>query len=81
MNNDIRKLVDDNWDEIKELIIEKVEVEQKPKPKTIWDLETKDSEEYYCIEAKGSIDECYFDSTYDEYVREAGNAFFNKRRS
>lgn len=81
MNNDIRKLVDDNWDEIKELIIEKVEVEQKPKPKTIWDLETKDSEEYYCIEAKGSIDECYFDSTYDEYVREAGNAFLTREEA
>lgn len=28
MNNEIRKLIDDNWDEIKELIAQKVEVEQ-----------------------------------------------------
>lgn len=40
MNKEIRKLIDDNWDEIKELIIEKAEAEQKLKPKTIWDLDT-----------------------------------------
>lgn len=40
MNNDIRKLVDDNWDEIKELIAQKAEAEQKPK--NIWDLKTED---------------------------------------
>lgn len=81
MNNDIRKLIDDNWDEIKELIAQKAEAEQKSKPNTIWDLETKDSEEYYYIEASGGIEEGYFDSTYDEYVREAGNAFLTEKEA
>lgn len=79
MNNDIRKLVDDNWEDIKDLIVRKAEVEQKPK--TIWDLETKDSKEYYRIEASGGIEESYFDATYDEYVREAGNAFLTREEA
>lgn len=73
MNNDIRKLVDDNWDEIKELIAKKAEAEQNPK--SIWDLEIKGGKEYYRIEASGGIEDSYFEDTYDEYVREAGNAF------
>lgn len=79
MSNDIRKLIDDNWDEIKEIIAKKAEAEQKPK--TIWDLETKDSKEYYRIEASGGIEESYFDATYDEYVREAGNAFLTREEA
>lgn len=79
MNNDIKKLVDDNWDEIKELIVQKAEAEQKPK--SIWDLETKDSKEYYCIEASGGIEESYFEATYDEYVREVGNAFLTREEA
>ena len=79
MSNDIRKLIDDNWDEIKELIVKKAEAEQKPK--SIWDLETKDSKEYYCIEASGGIEESYFEATYDEYVREVGNAFLTREEA
>lgn len=73
MNNDIRELINDNWDEIKELIAQKAEAEQNPK--SIWDLEIKGGKEYYRIEASGGIEDSYFEATYDEYVREAGNAF------
>lgn len=73
MNNDIRKLIDDNWKDIKELIVKKAEAEQNPK--SIWDLEIKGGKEYYRIEASGGIEDSYFEATYDEYVREAGNAF------
>ena len=79
MSNDIRKLIDDNWEDIKDLIVKKVEAEQKPK--SIWDLETKDSKEYYRIEASGGIEESYFDATYDEYVREVGNAFLTREEA
>jgi hypothetical protein len=79
MNNDIRKLIDDNWDEIKELIAQKAEAEQKPK--SIWDLETKDSKEYYRIEASGCIEYGCFDATYDEYIREVGNAFLTREEA
>lgn len=79
MNNDIRKLIDDNWEDTKELIAQKAEEEQKPK--TIWDLETKDSETYYRIEANGCIEESSFDFTYDECAREVGNAFLTREEA
>ena len=81
MNNNIRKLIDDNWEDIKEIIAKKVEAEQKLKPKTIWGLETKDSKEYYRIEASGFIEESCFNATYDKYVREVGNAFITREEA
>lgn len=53
MNNDIRKLIDDNWDEIKELIAQKAEAEQKPK--TIWDFNTNDRNSYHYIDEIGKV--------------------------
>ena len=80
MNNDIRKLVDDNWKDIKELIVKKVEAEQKPK--TIWDLDTVNRVEgYYYITEDGEIETTYFDSFYDEHVRNLGNAFLTKEEA
>lgn len=79
MNNDIRKLIDDNWDDIKELIVKKAEAEQKPN--TIWDLETKDRKEYYRIEASGFIEDSCFNAIYDKYVRETGNAFLTREEA
>ena len=79
MNNDIRKLIEGNWDDIKELVIEKAEAEQKSK--TIWGLETKDSKEYYRIEASGFIESSCFNATYDKYVREVGNAFITREEA
>ena len=80
MNNDIRKLIDDNWGEIKELIAQKVEVEQKPK--TIWDLDTVNRvEEYYYITEDGEIGTTHFDSFYDEKARDVGNAFLTREEA
>lgn len=81
MNNDIRKLIDDNWDEIKELIIEKVEVEQKPKPKTIWDLKKEDGERYYYITLYGGVCDGIFNTGYDEDARGGGNAFLTREEA
>lgn len=80
MNNDIRKLVDDNWDEIKELIAQKAEAEQKPR--TIWDLDTVNRvEEYYYITEDGEIETTYFDSFYDEKIKSLGNAFLTREEA
>lgn len=77
MNNDIRRIVEENWEDIKALVIEKVEAEQKPK--TIWDLDAVNGEEeYYYITEDGEIKTTYFDSLYDEKVRNLGNAFLTK---
>lgn len=79
MNNDIRKLIDDNWNEIKELIAQKAEAEQKPK--TIWDLEEGDSEEYYFICFDGDITLGNFSSCFSEKVRDIGNAFLTREEA
>ena len=51
------------------------------KPKTIWDLETKDRKEYYRIEASGFIEDSCFNAIYDKYVRESGNAFLTREEA
>lgn len=79
MNNDIRKLIDDNWEDIKELIAQKTEAEQKPK--TIWGLETKDGEEYYRLYGDGDIVKWVFNTKYDEDARDIGNAFLTKEEA
>lgn len=79
MNNDIRKLVDDNWDEIKELIAQKAEAEQKPK--NIWDLKTEYGEEYYSIESDGKIIQYMFNEAFDEDTRDIGNAFLTREEA
>ena len=79
MNNDIRKLIEDNWDDIKELVIEKAEAEQKPK--TIWDLKKEDGEEYYRLYSDGDAAKLSFDSYYDEKSRKAGNAFLTEEEA
>ena len=75
MNNDIRKLVDDNWEDIKALVIEKAEAEQKLKPKTIWDFNTNDRDSYYYIDGAGYLRSDWFDEGYFEIRRDLGNAF------
>lgn len=79
MSNDIRKLIDDNWEDIKELIVKKAEAEQKPK--TIWDLDVVNEEEYYYITEGGKIKTTHFDRFYDEKNRSLGNAFLTKEEA
>ena len=80
MNNDIRKLINDNWKDIKDLIVKKAEAEQKPK--SIWDLDTVNRvEEYYYITEDGEIETTYFDSFYDEKIRSLGNAFLTSEEA
>ena len=79
MNNDIRKLIDDNWDEIKELIAKKIEAEQKPK--TIWDLKKGDEEKYYRLYNNGTIVLTTFESSMDRLFRYLGNAFLTKEEA
>ena len=76
MNNEIRKLIDDNWDEVKELIAQKVEAEQKTK--TIWDFNTNDRNNYYYIDDVGCLRVDKFNEGYFEIRRDFGNAFLTE---
>ena len=79
MSNDIRKLVDDNWEDIKELIVKKTEAEQKPK--TIWDFNTNDRDSYYYIDEYGYLRPDWFDEGYFEIRRDLGNAFLTEEEA
>lgn len=79
MNNDIRKLIDDSWEDIKELIVKKVEAEQKPK--TIWDYNINDRTSYHYIDETGYIKTVLFDEGYFEIKRDLGNAFLTKEEA
>ena len=79
MNNNIRKLIDDNWEDIKELIVQKAEAELKPK--SIWDLKKEDGEQYYVLRTTGDINIDNFSSRLDEYIREAGNVFLTREEA
>lgn len=81
MNNDIRKLIDDNWEDIKALVIEKAEAEQKLKPKTIWDFNTNDRDSYYYIDEAGYLRPDWFDEGYFEIRRDLGNAFLTEEEA
>ena len=48
----------------------------KPKPKTVWNLE--DGDEYWALNADGSISQNNVDCEYDIDCREQGNAFLSK---
>ena len=51
------------------------------KPKTIWDLDIKDGEEYYNIASDGEIRQFGFNDTYDEDNRDMGNAFLTEEEA
>ena len=79
MDNDIRQPVADNLGEIKELIAQKAEAEQKPK--TIWDFNTNDRDSYYYIDEYGYLRPDWFDEGYFEIRRDLGNAFLTEEEA
>ena len=81
MNNDIRKLIEENWEDIKALVIEKAEEEQKLKPKTIWDFNTNDRDSYYYIDEAGYLRPDWLDEGYFEIRRDLGNAFLTEEEA
>lgn len=79
MREDLKKIIEDSWEDIKELIIGKAEAEQKPK--NIWDLKKEDGEEYYVLWTDGSTGRLIFNSQGDEVLREVGNVFLTREEA
>ena len=79
MREDLRKIIEDNWADIQELIMEKAEAEQKPK--SVWDLKKEDGEEYYLLWADGSTVRLIFNSQDDEVLREIGKVFLTREEA
>lgn len=73
MREDLKKIIEDNWEDIQTLIIEKAKTSMKPK--TIWDLDIDDREEYCLLNSNGYISNEIFNTFTDECSRNIGNAF------
>lgn len=79
MREDLKKIIEDNWEDIQALIIEKAEAEQKPK--SIWDFNTNDRDSYYYIDEYGYLRPDWFDEGYFEIRRDLGNAFLTEEEA
>lgn len=81
MNKDIIKFIEENWTDIQDFIAEKMEDQQKENQKTMWDLEIKDGGTYYRLYSDGDVGQLVFGDSYDEKVREMGNAFLTREEA
>lgn len=84
INKELEEFIKDETKVFEERLRAKAEELQEQmieKPKTIWDLKIEDGEEYYCIPIYGVIYEAIFNSVYDEYARDIGNAFLTREEA
>ena len=85
MNNDIKKYIDEKTEEFKKELNEEVKQMIKEanqgQVKSIWDLKTKDEEEYYRMYNNGAIVLTAFRSNVDRLFRYMGNAFLTKEEA
>ena len=82
---DIKKYVIERTEEFKKELNEEVnqmikEADQG-QVKSIWDLKTKDEEEYYRLYHNGAIVLCAFSDSIDRLFRYLGNAFLTKEEA
>ena len=82
---DIKKYVIERTEEFKKELNEEVKQMIKEadqgQVKSIWDLKTKDEEEYYRLYHNGAIILCAFSSSIDRLFRYLGNAFLTKEEA
>ena len=90
MNTDIEKYINSKLEEFEKELDKKreefrqslnEEVAQMTKRKTVWDLKTKDEEEYYRLYHNGAIIISAFSSSIDRLFRYLGNAFLTKEEA
>lgn len=85
LNDDIKKYIDEKTETFKKELDEEVKQMIKDtdqgQVKSIWDLKTKDEEEYYRLYHNGAIILCAFSSSIDRLFRYLGNAFLTKEEA
>lgn len=82
---DIEKYVIDRTEafkkELNEEVKQMIKEANQGQVKSIWDLKTKDEEEYYRLYHNGAIILCAFSSSIDRLFRYLGNAFLTKEEA
>lgn len=72
---DVERMVDKKLAKMKKQMMEELQRQINDNPKTIWDLDIDDREEYCLLNSNGHISNEIFNSPYDEIARDIGNAF------
>lgn len=67
--------------ELNEEVKQMIKEANQGQVKSIWDLKTKDEEEYYRLYHNGAIVLCAFSSSIDRLFRYLGNAFLTKEEA
>ena len=67
--------------ELNEEVKQMIKEANQGQVKSIWDLKTKDEEEYYRLYHNGAIILCAFSSSIDRLFRYLGNAFLTKEEA
>lgn len=57
------------------------QIDNNDNPKTIWDLDVKDRDKYYCLYSHGYISSNIFEGFSGECTRDMGNAFLTKEEA
>jgi hypothetical protein len=82
---DIKKYVIERTEafkkELNEEVKQMIKEANQDQVKSIWDLKTKDEEEYYRLYHNGAIILCTFSSSIDRLFRYLGNAFLTKEEA
>lgn len=82
---DIKKYVIERTEafkkELNEEVKQMIKEANQDQVKSIWDLKTKDEEEYYRLYHNGAIILCAFSSSIDRLFRYLGNAFLTKEEA
>ena len=89
MNNaeSLKDIIDNYSEELKYLSSSEIENLQtllediKNRPKSIWDLDIDNGQEYYCLFNDGQIDRLSFLGGYDKNTRDMGNAFLTEEEA
>lgn len=89
MNNaeSLKDIIENYSEELKYLSSSEIENLQallediKNRPKSIWDLDIDNGQEYYCLFNDGQIDRLSFLGGYDKNVRAWGNAFLTEEEA
>ena len=82
---DIKKYVIERTEafkkELNEEVKQMIKEADQGQVKSVWDLNTKDEEEYYRLYHNGAIILCAFSSSIDRLFRYLGNAFLTKEEA
>ena len=83
----LKNIIENYSEELKYLSSSEIENLQallediKDRPKSIWDLDIDNGQEYYCLFSDGQVDKLSFSGSYNKNSRDMGNAFLTKEEA